>query len=200
MMGRYAVWTVVGIVFGVVLIAVLAANRPYTPRGSLIEPPIPAADFTLQDGQSDPFRLSDQRGKLVLIFFGYTACPDFCPAALGEMKQIHQRLGNDAENVRFVFITVDPDRDTPEVLGRYVSVFNPDFIGLTGNEAELETVWQDYWVYRTINEQSRSAVGYLVDHTTRTYLVDKDGNLRLTYAFGTDVDSYLADIRYWLKQ
>jgi protein SCO1 len=70
----------------------------------------------LQDGSGEPFRLSDQRGKLVLIFFGYTACPDFCPAALGEMKQIHQRLGKDADNVRFVFITVDPDRDTPKCL------------------------------------------------------------------------------------
>jgi protein SCO1 len=76
------------------------------------------------------------------------------------------------------------------VLGRYVSVFNPDFIGLTGSQAELEPVWKNYWVYREINEQSRSAVGYLVDHTTRTYLVDKEGNLRLTYEFGSGDDSY----------
>jgi protein SCO1 len=197
---RYAVWTVAGIVAGVLLIALLAANRPYSPGGSLIEPPVPAVDFVLQDGSGEPFRLSDQRGKLVLMFFGYTACPDFCPAALGEMKQIHERLGKDADNVRFVFVTVDPDRDTQEVIGRYVSVFHPDFIGLTGSQAELEPVWKNYWVYREISEQSRSAVGYLVDHTTRTYLVDKEGNLRLTYEFGSSVDSYLQDIRYWLKQ
>jgi protein SCO1 len=197
---RYAVWTVAGVVLGVILIAVLAANRPYSPRGSLINPPVTAYDFNLIDGSGQPFRLSDQRGSLVLIFFGYTKCPDFCPAVLGEMTQIHRRLGKDADRVRFVFITVDPDRDTSEVLGRYVSTFHPDFHGLTGSEPELEQVWKNYWVYREISEQSRSAVGYLVDHTTRTYLVDKEGNLRLSYQFGTPTDDYLDDMRYWLKQ
>jgi protein SCO1/2 len=204
-MSRYILWTVAGIGLGLLLIAALALSRPYTFRGSVIEPAFPAEDFTLSDAQGRPFRLSDQRGSLVLLFFGYTTCPDICPATLGEMKEVRERLLKDsrlaekAETVRFVFITVDPQRDTPERVGQYVSTFDPTFIGLTGSEAELEPVWKSYGVYRALSE-TESAAGYLVDHTTRVYLIDAEGNLRLTYTFGTPVDDILQDVRHLLKQ
>jgi protein SCO1 len=198
-MSRNVLWTVGGMVLGLVLIAALNLSKPYTFRGSLIDPPVPAADFTLTDPQGKDFSLSDTRGDVALIFFGYTTCPDVCPATLGEMKQIRERLGKNADDVRFLFVTVDPERDTPERLGQYVATFDPAIVGLTASEPELEKVWKDYGVYRAITQQD-SAAGYLVDHTARIYLVDQDGNLRLTYSFGTPVDDILQDVRYLVKQ
>jgi protein SCO1/2 len=197
-MSRNLILAGVGALVGLALIAALVLARPYSYRGSLIDPPVPAADFTLTDGEG-AFSLSDQRGKLVLLFFGYTTCPDVCPATLGEMKQVRARLGDQAEDVRFVFITVDPQRDTPERISRYAAAFDPTFFGLTGSEAELEPVWEGYFVYRKITPQG-SAAGYLVDHSARIYLIDPSGNLLLTYSFGTPVDDILQDVRHVLKQ
>ncbi len=204
-MSRTLILAGVGLLLGLVLVAGLTLNRPYTFRGSVIDPAVPAADFTLTDAQGGDFTLRDQKGALVLVFFGYTTCPDVCPATLGEMREIRRRLQADsrlaqqAESIRYVFITVDPQRDTPERMGSYVSTFDPTFIGLTGSEEELEPVWKSYGVYRAINETT-SAAGYLVDHTARVYLIDQAGNLRLTYAFGTPIDDMLQDVRYLLKQ
>lgn len=189
----------IGVALGLALVGLIVLARPYTYRGSLIEPPVPAADFTLTSSSGEPFHLSDQRGKVVLMFFGYTTCPDVCPATLGEMKTVRNRLGDQAEGMQFVFITVDPQRDTPEKIGQYAAAFDPTFIGLSGSEAELEPVWASYGVYRAISETG-SAAGYLVDHSARTYLIDQDGNLRLTFVFGTPVDDILSDVRHVLKQ
>jgi protein SCO1/2 len=198
-MSRNLILAGVGALLGLALIAAAVMARPYTYRGSLIEPAVPAQDFTLTRGDGSPFRLSDQRGKVVLLFFGYTTCPDVCPATLSEMRQVRDRLGDQADQVQFVFITVDPQRDTPERIGQYVAAFDPSFAGLSGSETELEPVWKSYWVYRAINQQD-SAAGYLVDHSTRLYLIDKAGSLRLTFAFGTPVDDILQDVRHVLKQ
>ena len=204
-MSRSVLWAGVSLLLGLALVAVFMLNRPYTFRGSAIDPAIPAADFTLTDAQGEDFTLRDQEGSLVLVFFGYTTCPDVCPATLSEMRAIRRRLQADprlsaqAESIRYVFITVDPQRDTPERMGKYVASFDPSFVGLTGREAELEPVWKSYGVYRAISETD-SAAGYLVDHTARVYLIDQVGNLRLTYAFGTPIDDMLQDVRYLLKQ
>ena len=204
-MSRSVLWAGVGMILGLAAIfAGFTLTRPYSFRGSLIDPPVPAADFTLTDSQGIDFTLSDQTGSLVLVFFGYTTCPDVCPATLGEMKQVRQRLladsrlGDTADAVRYVFITVDPQRDTPDRMGKYTATFDPAIIGLTGTEEQLELVWKSYGVYRAISETD-SAAGYLVDHTARIYLIDQGGNLRLTYAFGTPVDDLLQDVRYLLK-
>lgn len=198
-MSKNIVMVGIGILFGIALITGMALTRPYSFRGSEIIPPVPAYDFTLTSAREAPFRLLDQKGKIVLIFFGYTTCPDVCPATLGEFKQISNRLGKDAGEVRFVLITVDPQRDTPDRISQYAYNFDPSFIGLTGSESELDLVWKNYGVYREVSQQD-SAVGYLVDHSTRTYLVDQNGNLRLTYTFGTPVDDILQDVRHIIKQ
>jgi len=197
-MRRLGLWLGLGVVLGLVAVVAVTLTRPYTLRGSRIDPPLPAADFELAGVDGQPFRMSDQRGKITLIFFGYTTCPDICPATLSEMKQIRKRLGEDADRVSFVFITVDPQRDTPERMRDYVASFDPAIHGLTGSEAQLEPVWKAYGVYRGIQEVD-SAVGYLVDHTARVYLVDAQGNLSVTYSFGTPVDDMLLDLRYLLK-
>ncbi len=121
-----------------------------------------------------PFRLSDQKGQIVLLFFGYTHCPDVCPVTLSHFKQIKADLGDQADQVRFVFITVDPERDTADQLSQYLPNFDPDITGLTGSRQSLESVWKSYGVYQAKQEVG-SAAGYLVDHTARTYLIDQQG-------------------------
>ncbi len=168
-------------------------------RGSVLSQPVPAYDFSLNDQHGQPFRLSDQRGKVVLLFFGYASCPDVCPTTLGDWKQVHARLGEDADRVRFVFITVDPERDTPERLKQHLALFHPDFIGLTGSLEELEPVYQAYGVYYEKVEAPESALGYLVNHTSSDFVIDPQGNWRLRHSFGTPIDDIVHDVRLLLE-
>jgi protein SCO1/2 len=196
------VWLLgLGIVAGLALTAAVWVlfPRAYTYQGSLIDPPVPAASINLGDQNGHPFRLDDQRGRIVLIFFGYTHCPDVCPATLSEYRQIKKLLGGSASQVRFMFITVDPQRDTQAYLKEYLGYFDPDLIGLTGSEAELEQVWKAYGVFRNVHPADASG-NYLVDHSARTYLIDLDGNWRLTYPFGTQAEKVVADINHLLKE
>jgi len=188
---------------GVLLVGLLLAGRQflggaYTFKGSLIDPPVPAADFSLTDQHGELFQLSAQKGKVVLIFFGYTNCPDVCPITLTDFKRIKSELGDQAEEVRFVFITVDPERDTVERLSTYLPSYDPDFYGLTGGREQLEQVWKSYGVYQA-HQEGGSAAGYLVDHTARIYAIDQQGNWRLTYPFEMEREAVLEDVRHLLK-
>jgi protein SCO1 len=188
----------VGIAFGMILAIGFGMNlfsSPYQLQGSLISPPIAASDFELTDQYGQRFKLSDQHGKLVVIFFGYTNCPDICPTTLSEYQSIRNSLGESGDQFRFLFITVDPERDTPERLRDYIGHFDPDVIGLTGHRDALEPVWKSYGVYQQ-KQDAGSAAGYLVDHSTRTYVVDQDGNLILTYPFGFDREKIVDDLAY----
>jgi protein SCO1/2 len=194
------------LLFGFAIIAGLAAvlayqelGQSYTFKGSIIEPPLPAEDFTLNDQQNEPFRLRDQRGEVVLIFFGYTHCPDVCPLTLADFKQIKAELGAEAGRVNFVFITVDPERDTPERLAEHIANFDPAIVGLTGDRAELAAVWNAYGVYAA-KAEAGSASGYLVDHTARVYAIDANGDLRMTYAFGTESVDIAQDVAHLLDE
>lgn len=194
----------VWLVFGAVLVGLLgvwlvAFARPYSFHGSLIDPPVPAPAIELSRADGSLYRLSDQEGKLILLFFGYTTCPDFCPATMAEMKRVKAELAAYADLLEVVFITVDPQRDSPERTQSYAAGFDPQFIGLSGSEEELSPVWKAYGVYRQIQE-GQSALGYLVDHSTRVYLIDPAGNLRLTYSYGTPPQDIAADIRQILKE
>lgn len=165
-------------------------------HGSLLDPPVAAPDFALTDPAGGTFRLSDQRGHPVLLFFGYTACPDVCPTELGTWRRVREMLGPDGERVRWVFITVDPERDTPERVGKYVrSAGHESFVGLTGSRAELEKVWRDYNVYVKKEEPKEPGGYYAVTHSALTYLVDRDGRLVLLWSFGTKAEDMAADLR-----
>lgn len=164
-------------------------------NGTLLEPAEPAPDFTLTTQDGGTYQLSNQQGQTVLIFFGYTSCPDVCPTTLAEFKKIHDALGADAERVDFVFITVDPERDTPAQIKQLLRVFDPSFIGLTGEQNTLTEVWKDYGIYREKVEAEGSAAGYLMNHTSASFLVDPQGNLRLLYSFGTPYEDIVQDIR-----
>ncbi len=191
----------IGIVLGLALMLVgwKVLAQPYTYQGSLIDPPVPAADFQLNDQHGKPFKLSEQRGKTVLIFFGYTHCPDVCPVSLSEFKQIKKQLGDQADQVEFVFITVDPERDTADVLGQYLANFDPAFIGLSGTPDQMEPVYKSYGVYHEKTEAG-SASGYLVNHTARMYVIDSQGNWRLTYPFGMEVEKQVEDLVHLLQE
>ena len=157
--------------------------------------PTLAQNFTLTDQNSNPFRMSEQRGKVVLLFFGYTHCPDVCPATLAIWKQVEEKLGDDAGRVKFVFITVDPERDTPERLKKHVELFSQNFIGLTGSDEELTPIYEVYNVYHEQDDSGDSAAGYLVSHTASSFLVNPEGKLQSRFSFGTTSDEIVRDVR-----
>jgi protein SCO1/2 len=162
----------------------------------VINPPRALADFTLTDQEGQPFSLSDLNGKLALIQFGYTHCPDVCPSTLLKFKQIKTALGDQADQVAFVLISVDGERDTPEVMKDYISRFDPAFIGLTGRSDEVLAMGGDYNLY--VNKQpavDSAPDSYLVDHTATTFTVDQEGNLVALYIYGTDTSLIIEDIQ-----
>lgn len=147
-------------------------------HGSLFEPPIPATDFTLARADGGTFRLKDQRGRAVLLFFGSTSCPEICPTELGTWRRVRALLGPEAERVRFVFITVDPERDTPERVTKFLcSAGDPSFVGLTGTRDQLKAVWADYSVSVQREKPEKPGGFYSVSHSALTYLVTPDGVL-----------------------
>lgn len=173
-------------------------NPPYTLRGARIEPPPRAADFTLTAQDGKPFRLSEQAGKVVLIFFGYTACPDVCPTTMATLKKV-RAAAQAKERVQVVFITVDPERDTSERLGVYMSNFDATFVGLTGTNDQLDVVWKAYGVYHA-KQPSASAASYTVDHSAYIYAIDARGNLRETFSFDDAADKITQDVNYLLSE
>jgi protein SCO1 len=189
------------LLIGIVAAGVFLFSKPASFRGTMYgEPYPPAPEIELNRDNGASFKLSELRGNVVLLFFGYTSCPDVCPTTMAELKQALEELDeDDAKQVQVLFVTVDPERDTPERVQEYVNHFNSHFIGLSGTEPELAEVWQDYGVFRE-NVEGNSAAGYLVNHTARVTLIDRDGNLRLSYAFDTPVDSIVHDLKLLFKE
>jgi len=192
---------------GIFLVVAVAAvitflfGRNDTFRGTSYDEPYPvASDFSLTRANGETFRLSDQHGKVTLLFFGYTSCPDVCPTTMAELKQVLDRLSpNNLKQVQVVFVTVDPKRDTPERVQEYVDNFNTAFIGLSGSEEELAKVWNAYGIYR-LEVPGASAAGYSVDHTARITMIDKNGNMRVSYGFDTAVDDLVHDVQLLIKK
>lgn len=186
------------------LIAAVAAGaflfaKPDTFRGTAYAEPYPAAsEIALTRDDGTQFRLSEMQGKVVLLFFGYTSCPDVCPTTMAELKQALGKVGAKADQVRVVYVTVDPERDTPERVQQYVDHFNPDFIGLSGSETELAKVWNDYGIFREV-VSGTSAAGYLVNHTARVTMIDQQGNLRVSFPFDTPLENIVHDLKLLLN-
>ena len=125
--------------------------------------------------------------------------PDVCPTTLSTWRNVHQALGKDADRVRFVFVTVDPERDTAERLGLHVNAFNPDFVGLTGPQEDLEAVYRIFDIVAEKDTSSGSAAGYLVNHTATTFVLDPEGQWRLRESYGTEVPDLVYDIQQLLE-
>ena len=198
---KRAAWMIGVILVGLlgIFVTTQLSNAVYQYQGSMIEPAAVAYDFSLQTGSGETFSLAEQRGKIVLIFFGYANCPDFCPTTLAEFKRVHAELGPLAEQVEFVFITIDPERDTPELIENYAHAFHADFVGLSGSEAELESIWEAFYAYRARSDVE-TAAGYLMEHSTRVIVVDTFGNFRMTFPYGMDFGAMAADVAHLLEE
>jgi protein SCO1/2 len=168
-------------------------------RGTALDSAIPAGEFTLTDQDSQSFVLSDHRSKIVLLFFGYAYCPDVCPYTLSTWKQVQDALSEDSDKVEFVFVTVDPDRDTVAQLRKHLSVYSSNFYGLTGTPDELQPVYDSFGVYRERVSVSESATGYLMNHTARIFVIEGNGEWRLSYPFDAPAEDIVHDIRQLLK-
>lgn len=181
-------------------VATVACSRTEALRGQQLDPPRPVPDLVARDQRGQVFRLADQRGNVVVLFFGYTTCPDVCPATLARWKRVRQQLGEDAARVRFVFVTVDPERDTAQKVRKYLALFSQDFIGLVGSESELRPFYQAFGAGFEKVPQPGSAAGYLVAHTAAVPVVDTQGRWRLRFTQETSVDDYVHDLRVLLRE
>jgi protein SCO1 len=155
-------------------------------------------ELALTDHNGKPRTLADYRGKAVVVFFGYTQCPDFCPTTLSELAEAMKALGPDADRVQVLFVTVDPERDTPEILSKYVPAFDPRFVGLYGDAAATERTAKEFKVI--FQKQPGPVPGtYSVDHSAGAYIFDPKGRLRLYVSYGQGHEVFAHDLRELLR-
>lgn len=207
-------WVATAVVLGLMAVTVVlavswyrtgraGAGNGYHYFGSRVSPPDELQDFTLTDQNGHPFHLSDLRGKLVLLEFGYTHCPNVCPMTLANLAALYRKLTpQEQQQVQEVFISVDPERDTPEVLAKYIPFFDPHFLGLTGRKEAVDKVVKEFHAYYEIlplNPKSPGS-GYTISHSSYTYLLNKEGKLAVVYGFKqlSEADGIVRDIRHLL--
>lgn len=172
----------------------------YEFNGGFYEPPKEAHELTgAIDQHGEPFRLEDHSGKVVFLYFGYTHCPDACPATLAEWMEVKEILGEEAENVVFAMVTVDPERDTPERLAEYLGFYDPAFYGVSMSAEDTKQVMQDWAILYDLEEPDQTG-GYLVNHDVSSYVVDPNGMLRLTYPLGFDPELMAEDVQHLLDE
>ena len=151
-------------------------------------------NLNLTDHNGKARTLADFKGKAVVIFFGYTHCPDVCPTTLSDMAQALDLLGNDASKVQVLFVTVDPARDTQSLLASYVPSFNPSFLGLYGDEAATTRVGKEFHIYYQ-KQQGKNSQNYSIDHTAGSFVFDQTGKLRLHINYGQGAEKIAHDLR-----
>ena len=157
-----------------------------------------ARDFSLTDHNGQTRTIRDFSGKVVVLFFGYTQCPDVCPTSMAELAEIKKLLGKDGDRLQGLFISVDPQRDTPEVLKAYMTNFDPSFLALYATPDKLMALAKDYKVYfKKVDGQTPTS--YTMDHSAGSYVYDTQGKLRLYTRYGTGVTPLLADIKLLLQ-
>lgn len=161
-----------------------------TLSGSVITPPLPAPEINLIDHNGNPFTMSSQQGKVVLLYFGYINCPDECPLTMAHIKLALESLGDRARNVQVLMVSTDPARDTKEGLKKFIGSFNPTFLGLTGSPEELQKVWKDYGV--TVMDDGET-------HSNFLYVIDPAGNIRETFLSDTEPAKIESDVSLLLK-
>lgn len=157
-----------------------------------------ARQLALVDHHGQPRSLADFRGKATVVFFGYTACPDICPTMLARLAEVMKKLGGEAERVQVLFVTVDPERDSAERLKDFVPWFNPSFLGLRGDAAQIQAAAAEFRIF-TARKPVEGALGYVIDHSTGAYVFDPAGRLRLYVKDTTSVDDIAADLRLLLQ-
>ncbi len=182
---------------GAAIVAVAAVSgglfltRTTALHGAVIDPPMPASPIHLQDDNGQQFDLASLRGKVVLVYFGYTNCTTECPLTLANLKVAIQSLGANAANVRVVMVTTDPARDTPQAMKTFLDAFDPGFIGLVGTPDGLAQVWKDYGV--TVEDGGET-------HSYFTYVIDPHGNFRETFLPDSSPADVASDVALLLKE
>ena len=153
-------------------------------------------DLRLPDQNGKPRSLDEFRGKVVVVAFGYTHCPDVCPMTLANLANARRKLGKQGEQVQVLFVTVDPKRDTPDLLGRYVTAFDPTFVGLVGSPADVQRTEKDFKLY--VEERPTGNGDYSVDHSAQIFAYDRKGRLRLVMPQTATPDAIASDLRVLL--
>jgi protein SCO1 len=173
-----------------ICITACASPKP-TFHNAVINPPVAAAEIKMTDHNGKIFQLSNVRGKVVLLYFGFVNCPDECPLTMAHIKQALEKLGDQAQNIEVVMISTDPVRDTPQALGNFLEAFNPAFIGIPGSPEELANIYKNYGVQVLDGGET---------HSSYTYVIDQKGKLRLTFVPDALPEDIVADLKTLLAQ
>ena len=181
-----------------VILAIMLTCSGLSDAGQ-VKPEIIGGDFTLTDHDSRRFELTQLRGKVVLMYFGYTSCPDICPVELADMATFVDSLNKQSNNVQVLFITVDPARDTPARLKEYVGYFHKDFIGLSGSEEDINQVKKTFHVQSTIVRKTDNDANYSVDHNASLYVIDQSGELVNIVPYGFPLSHVASILQELLK-
>lgn len=200
---RWLGWIVLALVVGAAAAGAFLAYQYYfnhTFNAGLVSPVEQAPDFTLTDQTGRPFKLSDSKGKWILMAYGYTTCPDVCPATLAILGRVQELLGEDAERIQVIFVTVDPERDTPTKMGEYVNHFGEGTIALTGTAEEITAAAQPYGVRYARVEMPESALVYAMNHTAFIYLINPDFEWTMVYPFGITAPEVADDLQFLINQ
>lgn len=186
--------------FSLALLGALVACVPGKPafKGVDITGADYARDFALNDQHGQTRTMRDFAGKVVVVFFGYTQCPDVCPTTLQELQQVRTLLGADGEKLQAVFITVDPERDTSELLKAYMANFDPSFVALRPTPEQLQPLLKDFKIYAR-KVDGKTATSYTMDHSAQSYLYDTRGRLRLYSRHGSGAQAIADDARLLLQ-
>ena len=179
------------------LASMLAAAAGSTLKAGVFEPPSAAPSFSLQASTGGEAALANYRGKVVLLGFGFTTCPEVCPTTLAVLAQARKRLGPQADQVQVLYVTVDPERDNAERMRGYLKGFDPTFVGLTGSPEQLTAVRAKYGVTA---ERKNIGNSYSVAHSSSVYLIDRKGMLRAMMPYGRSPDDFVHDVRILLSE
>lgn len=192
----YVVLAIIVILLGA---AIYEFGKPVTYFGSHIEPAKPMPDFTLPSAQG-PVKLSSFRGKYVVMYFGYTSCPDVCPTTSAALRSALSQLNGQDSQVQVIFVSVDYKRDNPEKLFNYVKNFSPNFVGLVGDQAQTDQVTQDFGIFYELGTPDPATGVYAVDHTASILVLNRQGGLVLTWAYDQQPDEMAADLKILLSK
>lgn len=158
-----------------------------------------ARDFPLPDHNGQPRSIKDFSGKVVVVFFGYTQCPDVCPTTMQEMAEVKRMLGKDGDRLQAIFVTVDPERDTADMLKAYMGNFDPSFLALRGTPEQTAAVAKDFKIYYK-KVDGKTPTSYTMDHSAGSYIYDTQERLRVYYRYGSGVEALAADVRTLLDE
>ena len=182
-----------------VLLWLVSACGGYTFHGQAYDPPQPAPPIEGVNWDGTTFQLDQQKGKVVILFFGYSYCPDICPLTMAQLAQSYRQLGEKAKNLAVVFVSTDPDRDTPARLAEYIPAFDRSFYGIHLTPEQLTTVEQAYGVFAEPSATPDASAGYEIAHSTYLFVLDQTGNLRLLFPSDVPQADLIADLEQLMK-